>query len=985
MMKRNGCLLSFLAIFICFLSLYAANVVDDDKLHTPDYYEVNVRSMFKQGKWGEGKQLLDEGLEKYPDVTGLNELNGQYYYQQKNYDEARYYLIISIRDNPDNVRAKQLLIKVEEETKNYSSAICYVNELLEINPYWRGLWKKKIGLYRLQGNDVEADRLLKRLHQIYPNDTAVAREYAYGLEEIFYRRYKAQDKTGSIETLRELVNVMPDSAVFYLTLSNLLLQQGNTSEALEVMGKGTSRLPGNTDLIIKRAGILAGEGRYPEALSYVKERMRFNRSGRLAGFYNGLLAEAANAARMNDPYVLYGQVYERSKSDEALDYMLNTSIVRQYDEDALYYLNEAKKKRGDLPALLYKEYVVYRRMGNTGKAYTALNTLYEMNPTDAEIANELALLRMNEADRLMADRFYAEALPYAAFAARRARDPEIKASAWNKVFACNYELHRYQSAGEALDSLHASNPEYPTYLVKLTDVYNRQGRGDEALRMLETAMQDTTQMEMHALYASAYEETAIPYIKGLIEKGASYKALEESNRLLQVNPSSKEGLTWAINMSALLGRHDDFDRYTASARSIYPEETDFIVKQASSYIRKKEFQRGIDLVRPELNTYPDNAGLVGAFSESSEGRTYQLLKAHKPETALAVVDTALFFDEDNPSLLLAKGTAHEALKQYDSAFVYQSKYKPVSDEVKSHKRHLAGLQSRSYKNEVFLEYMQGRYGEADILTSVATAAYTRKLKRDNLTGRIYYAGRDGSAAGEDPTDQVPGGVGVQLQAEWEHHFSRKWTLMANAAWASRYFPQVSATAQVTYTTDKDVEWDVHASYRKIRLYDKSFAWEQPNPEAEGSWVFDHWNESRHNLFSVGIGAAKTWDNFRISGKVDGYMLNKKFYANAATTVKFFPMNDGRTNVYATGSVGSAPEAGLLEYAMPGTFSKLNTMVGLGGSYMLNKNISIGLLGTWSTFYNQVNAREGGLSDFNDYIETSYRNLYNIYVQLQIYF
>ena len=37
------------------------------------------------------------------------------------------------------------------------------------------------------------------------------------------------------------------------------------------------------------------------------------------------------------------------------------------------------------------------------------------------------------------------------------------------------------------------------------------------------------------------------------------------------------------------------------------------------------------------------------------------------------------------------------------------------------------------------------------------------------------------------------------------------------------------------------------------------------------------------------------------------------------------------------------------------------------------------------FYNQMNAREGGLSDYRDYIETDYRNLYNIYVQLQIHF
>lgn len=150
---------------------------------TPDYYASAVRAMFKRGQWEQGKRLLDEGLRHYAETNDLNELNGRYYYHRKDYGRARYYLVVAVRDNPQNVEAKQLLVSVEEATGNYSSAICYVNELLEVNPYWKGLWRKKIGLFRLQGNNVEADRLLKRLHQIYPNDSAVAREYAGSIEE----------------------------------------------------------------------------------------------------------------------------------------------------------------------------------------------------------------------------------------------------------------------------------------------------------------------------------------------------------------------------------------------------------------------------------------------------------------------------------------------------------------------------------------------------------------------------------------------------------------------------------------------------------------------------------------------------------------------------------------------------------------------------------------------------------------------------------
>ena len=367
-MKGKGCLLSWAILILFVSSVYAFNGLFNEDIKSPDFFASNVRMMFKNGQWEEGKRLLDEGLRYYTETNDLNELNGQYYYHHKDYDNARYYLIVAVRDNPENVTAKQLLVKVEEETKNYSSAICYVNELLEINPYWQGLWRKKIGLFRLQGNHVEADRLLKRLHQIYPNDSLVQRDYRGSLEERFLREREAGDRAAAISSLYELTEAVPGNAEYYLVLSNLLLQDGNTEEALAVAGRGVSNLPRNSLLVIKKASILAGEGRYQEAMAFVKARMRYNSSASLSRIYTSLLAEAANAARMNDPYVLHGQLYATTGSSEALDYMINTAVSRGYDEDALYYLAEAKRRRGDLPSLLYKEYLVYKRMGNANKA-----------------------------------------------------------------------------------------------------------------------------------------------------------------------------------------------------------------------------------------------------------------------------------------------------------------------------------------------------------------------------------------------------------------------------------------------------------------------------------------------------------------------------------------------------------------------------------------------------------------------------------------
>lgn len=987
-MKKRGCIIVWLMLFVFVAGVYAFSNIFSDDVQTPDYYAVNARSLFERGRWEEGKRFVDEGLKYYPSTNDLNELNGRYYLHRKDYDNARYYLIVAVRDNPENVRAKQMLINVEEQTGNYSSAICYVNELLEINPYWQGLWRKKIGLFRLQGNDVEADRLLKRLHQIYPNDSTVQADYAYSLEEKYTRLKKKGDKTAAIESLYELIDASPYNQAYYLDLANLLLQQGNTEEALVVAGRGASAIPGSSSLVLKKAGILAGEGRYQEAMAFVKSRMRYNRSAALARFYNGLMAEAADAARMNDPYVLYGKVYEMQKSDEALDYMLNTSLTRGYDEDALYYLAEAKRRRGEQPSLLYKEYTVYKRMGNTSKAYSLLSTLVAMDSTNTDLVDELALIRLQQAGNLISDGLYAEALPYVRAAARRSHDPEVRASALNREYSCYYEMRDYDKALEVLDKMRGNGPDETGYFVKMADILNLQGHTNAALAVLDSAMRDTTNLEMHALYASAYEEIAVPYIKGLIDEGASYRAFDESSRLLAVNPSSVEGLQYAIGMADLLGRYDAYDRYVTMARSIYPERTDFIVKQAASYSRRGEHRRVVDMLRPWLAYYPHNKQLVGAFAESSGQEAYSLLKEHRPDSALAVVDGALKFDPANGELLLAKGTAYEAMHRYDSAYHYMEKYKPGEGEAAAHRRHLAGLQSRSFKNEVGVEYLQGRYGEADVITAVASAAYTRKEANDTYTARLNYAGRDGSAAGDDPEDQVPGGIGLQAQASWEHRFSPHWSGTVTAGAATRYFPDFMAEVKAERYFDNDFTLDLHASYRRINSYTKAYRWMIAEAEgAVGGWVFNGWNEHKQNLIGLGVGASKIWNRLMLSGKIDGFTLSDKFYVNASTQLKYFPLEDGRTSIVVTGSVGTAPEANMIDNALPGTFDKLNTSVGLGGQYMLNRHLTLGVMGTWHTFYNQLNNRLTNEEDgsFTDVLNTDYRNLFNVYLQLYVHF
>src|SRR5690554_535851 len=177
----------FLVLCLFFQNLYPQQEI---KLDNRGKIIAQIQKEFANENWENGKDTLDKALDKYPNDSDINTLAGKYYHHIGNLDRARFHLLRAINIFNGNVDAKQLMVNVELEAERYSSAICYVNELLEINPYWRGLWRKKIELYNLQGNKIEANRLHERMYHIYPEDADIKADYLYELELEASEKYK---------------------------------------------------------------------------------------------------------------------------------------------------------------------------------------------------------------------------------------------------------------------------------------------------------------------------------------------------------------------------------------------------------------------------------------------------------------------------------------------------------------------------------------------------------------------------------------------------------------------------------------------------------------------------------------------------------------------------------------------------------------------------------------------------------------------------
>lgn len=948
------------------------------KVHTPQYYEETAREAFGKQQWEEGKKILDEGWPEFGSRSVMNELMGRYYFHYRKYDKARFYLVKSLREDQSNSTARELMIAVEEETKNYSSAICYINELLERNPYSRKWWRKKIHLYRMQGNNEEAERLLTRLQQIYPNDEVVKKDVAYINEQRLLKMRRSGSGVDQIETMEKLVQTYPEKKEYYAQLVNMLLQYGRTDDAIEAAGRG-AKMTKDVSLMKKRADILSEAGRYTEAVNYLKDCERMFKGVNLSSAIDATELLAAQNAQRNDPYTSMANVYAKQHNNEALNYLLNTSIARGYYDDALMYVREAKDMRGETEDILYKEYIVNRRLGNRSAAYNALVKIYKINPRNYDATEYLCQMKYQNAIDNMNYGQYHDAMEDLEFIQETTKEMDVKKAAMMRLFNCFYETRRFDQAHEQL-SLMKKQFEFEGFVQKKAMVYNAEGRTDAALRRLGKAFEESTDGHQAELIAYQYEEYAIPYIRSMIRRGMIHQADKAAKAALKVCSTSNELLHQALTTSDILKNYDDYEEMVIAGRARFPEDPFFIVKEANVFSRSGDNAGAINLLQPELENFMGDSLLVATYAVASSQYAMQLAKEKNYQEALSQLDHALVYSNSNTELLHTKGLVYEQMHQYDSAYVYQREYKPSLMDYREHSKHLEELRGKMFDNELSIAYLTAKLSNGGNSQSDVLATYTRRLKHDDLKFNIGYAGRDGIsipggalvAEGNVPgrpsacnSDGLSGGTGVKLGVDWTHHFDGKpWTVFAGAAWGSKFFAEATANIGASYELKSGWIPELHATYRRI------FA------------------DRYRNLGQVGVAVSKKINNFDVRGGVDGFLIMDRYYVNGSVRGMFYPIENSRTNVFALAGVGNAPQQELLDNAMPGGFGKLSTFVGAGLYWIFNKHIAASLDATWHTMKNSQRVFTGMWGSnilTRDNGATDYSNLFNIRAKVHIGF
>lgn len=909
--------------------------------HLPVYYVQRAEGYLQTNSWQELKHEVDEGLVYYPDNADLRYLNGRYFYMAKNLHEARYNLVRATQNDDEHFKAKRLLVDVEDDLKHYSSAICYVNELLEFQPYDRDLWRRKIGLYRKIGNNVEADASLERLAHIYPNDTVIRDELRNQHRQNWNIILKKSNLREGAEDLERWIDLDPHNINYYIELISILERLGEYERALGAANRGLREFPNDSQLVHKALGIMTELGLFTQALTFAKQH---GGSGQL---YAGLLREVADDARLHDPYEVNGRLYALTHDPEALTYLINTALTRGYEDDARYFLNEAIKREGRTAPLLIKLYGLEKRFGNEQASTRILQELYDMNPQDEELTTQYAELMLELAGRDMAD------------------------NQWHDAY-----IHLQK----ALSSLPLNHEARPAAICRHITILGHLSRYEEALALYQKAKSETSDAEIQGRYASAYEDIMAVNIRALIDAERYEQALAKAQELLKAIPTSEIALRTCISMSQTLARDDIFHEYAKKGYELHPEVPYFAIKYASALLQQHREQDALALVMPWQNDDEwRNPQLTAAHSGIAADWASRLIKNHMPDIALQVVDSALVYDSNNKELLYIKGTAYEQLKQYGEAYQLQKRnYEPSNAEQHEFYEHLRYLGYRSFKNRIDASYTYSAYDTKESnmasvghLYSIASVSYSRILRNDALTAQVSYKGIDGQHNKEitEGEEYESGGVGLEFMGQWEHTFNVRWSGMASLAYATRYFNTWSANLSATYSANHDWTYTLRAGYRRTP---KDYIFFN-----DGGSIRDTQERNHIILLSPSIG--KTWrERIQATANADFAIIRSSFYYNAGIKGKWFINDDHISSVSLLTSLGTFPELSFFEQSSLQRLSHLNAMIGFDVQYLLTRHLCLGITGSWNTCYDPYRRDDGSMGE-------RYRNIYTLSAQLHLAF
>ncbi|WP_339884791.1 tetratricopeptide repeat protein [Polaribacter vadi] len=974
-MKINKSILIFIVILLSQLNIYS------QKFDSSDLYFEEAKKDIAEQNFTKAAKMSWRGLQISKNDLDLKVLLGKANLQLGKYDTARYVLKQVYDKRRKDIDVLQYLVTIEQTTKRYSDAICFVNELLEITPYSRGWHLRKIEIYKEMGNFEEAERALKRIYQIYPNDTEIESRYNYIMIGDGNDALKNKNYDDANVIYKTIIDNNPSNKDAYLGLIRNEILKGNPEVALQYTNRSLIELPSDRQLIEKKVGLLEQLGRHEEAIVFIQTDPNVSKD-KFPELHSKtlpyLMQQSASFNEYNDTYEINKKLAEMNGNSESTAYVIKNALGKGYDVDAEYFLKKNIKRSPNNKKLLVQLKELYRPIKDKERFEKEVIELHEKFPNDTDITSDYNLVIYNRAKDLVINKQYGEALE---IFNELVNFPDFTEESESQIFGIYLLQERYDEATDQIDKLIGLDPDNPDYLEKKSTLYQQMELFDDALEITRSLEQNyplsqryptlyVSQIEAYATYLM--REQRYRAVLPLVEDGLTRE--NNNKRLLDI----------AINASSAIPDYQKGINYGKSALTFYPNNKNFKLKLANLYSQNKQYDeakgvldslrtvyvydRNVKNALAEVLFYrarnQEEEGLVEealvnydsavALNPADRGSLMRMVNLHitqKPnDESLDFINDRLEKTPEDNFLLYKKGVVFELLQQYDSAYYYQ-KFREIDNPYEKQQWGLTleVLKAAQLKNQLAATYLQATSDSIAFSTSIASLNYSREYTKMTYGADINYAARTS-------------GVGVQGGVNVSRIFTKTIYADVGLLVGTRFFP-------------------------KIKIYGNAYKGFKSGYEAQVGLSFARLQNDQ-NYLTFNLGGSKTWEDIWVNARVSFSPTSVPFVDNTTNPVtttfeSFFYTNlmvQARINVNARKdyfsvivSGGSAPFDQQLEFQENTFLNFTNVMIGAGYMYHLTPKSSLLVNGTWINFLSNQ-------TTINQVIQDQiYTNQYNLSV------
>jgi tetratricopeptide (TPR) repeat protein len=432
----------------------------------PELYLDLANGYWNRSNPAKAREVLNEGIKKYPSEQRLSFYLAYSYLAQKQNDEAIKVLRDFVAANPGDPGGRQELAGVLIEAKRYDEALDILSSVPK-NQLTPQLLYYLSRAYSGQDKNKKAIEALKTALKEDPGLLAAWAELAY-LYEV------EKDYVSAEQTYKRIIELGEQNREIWLRLIRLNLKLNNPAKALAVL----KQAPKDDLFTLGAASVFMEEGFFDAAKTVLGPLEKAGPVTPDAAFYLAILAYGGDHDLAKAKSYLEMIPETHPSFDKALSFRAQIALEMNQLDEARALVSEGKQRYPDRTDFWLLEAAADDQQGDTAKAVSVLEQAVAKWPDDAELVYRLGVVLERAGRRaealaamektLTLDKDYAEAQNFLGYTlAEEGRD-------------LDRALSLVQSALK-------QNPNNSFYLDSLAWVYFKMGKKDKAWEEIRRA------------------------------------------------------------------------------------------------------------------------------------------------------------------------------------------------------------------------------------------------------------------------------------------------------------------------------------------------------------------------------------------------------------------------------------------------------------------------------------------------------------------